>query len=450
MSHLESPATTVAEWTATLLWEACRREPRADSVRRALAGGADLAWAASAAADHRISPLLWRALGTSGSLDALGTDRAALGGITEALKMEALLLLPRAVALAVRPLTYAGLEPVVFKGPAVAARYPEPGLRPMDDIDLLLPEADHRSALDALGRAGWQVARAGGGDHYDTLLTHCEVPSLFLELHYGLEHASHRVTALDPDTLWALRQPLECAGTPAFGLPPAEELVVLAAHAGKLYHSFRRLVWIADLAMIVGAAASDGTAIDWDHVHAVAEAARCVTVVGAALAMARRSGVDAPAVLFPLPTWGWRGDAVRRLLSVTWPLTHLELSSTQVSYALIDARSQRAKFLFVLLTSGHGLRPRVRRMYYLLRRALARPQPRATPPEGLVPAQNPGKTARSVSSAGGVTGEGRGVARVEPAIDEPAEGLGGQHQIGVRPALAGDERQRDGEVPCRI
>ena len=29
--------------------------------------------------------------------------------------------------------------------------------------------------------------------------------------------------------------------------------------------------------------------------------------------------------------------------------------------------------------------------------------------------------------------------RVEPAVDEPAKGLGGQHQIGVRPALAGDE-----------
>ena len=140
----------------------------------------------------------------AGSLDTLGPDGAALGGMAHASRMEALLLLPKAVALAVRPLTDAGLEPVVFKGPAVAARYPEPGLRPMDDIDLLLPKADHRRALDALGHAGWQVARAGGGDQYDTLLTHREVPSLFLELHYGLEHPSHRVTALDPEALWAM------------------------------------------------------------------------------------------------------------------------------------------------------------------------------------------------------------------------------------------------------
>ena len=165
VSHLESPATTVAEWTATLLWEACRREPRADSVRRALAGGADIGWAVSAASEQRIGPLLWRALGAAGSLDALGPDATALGGMADAARMEALLLLPRTVALAVRPLTDAGLEPVVFKGPAVAARYPDPGLRPMDDIDLLLPEADHRRALDALGNAGWQVASPGGTRH---------------------------------------------------------------------------------------------------------------------------------------------------------------------------------------------------------------------------------------------------------------------------------------------
>jgi len=372
VSHLESPATTVAEWTATLLWEACRREPRADSFRRAFAGGADIGWAVSAASEQRIGPLLWRALGAAGSLDALGPDGAALGRVANASRMEALLLLPRAVALAVRPLTDAGLEPVVFKGPAVAARYPEPGLRPMDDIDLLLPQADHRHALDALGHAGWQVARPGGRDTNATVLTHREVPSFFLEVHYALEGASQRVTALDPGTLWAMRQPLECAGTSAFGLPPAEELVVLAAHAGGPHHRFVRLVWMADLAMIVGAAATHGEVVDWDRVRAVAGAARCVTVVGATLEMARRAGLDAPAGLFPLPTRGRRGDAMRRLLSVTWPLTNLELPGWQLRYALTDARAQRVKIFFAHFVRGHGIRARARRVAGLPPRAVPR------------------------------------------------------------------------------
>jgi Uncharacterised nucleotidyltransferase len=369
------PATTVTEQTATLLWEACRRDPDPASLRRALAGGADVGWAVSAASEQRIGPLLWRALGAADSLDALGPDGAALGGMADAFRMEALLLLPRAVALAVRPLTDAGLEPVVFKGPAVAARYPEPGLRPMDDIDLLLPRADHRRALEALGQAGWQVARPGVGDHYDTVLTHREVPSFFLEVHYGLERASQRVTALDPGMLWAMRQPLECAGTSAFGLPPAEELVMLAAHAGKPHHRFVRLVWMADLAMIDGAAATHGAPVDWDRVRAVAGAAQCVTVVGAALEMARRAGVDAPAGLFPLPTRGRRGDAMRRLLSVSWPLTNLELPGWRLKYALTDTRARRVKILFAHLALGHGIRARARRVAGLPPRAVPLPPP---------------------------------------------------------------------------
>jgi Uncharacterised nucleotidyltransferase len=357
-----SPTTTVTEQTATLLWEACRREPRADSLRRSLAGGADIGWAVSAASDHRIGPLLWRALGLASSLDALGQDGAALGGMADASRMEALLLLPKAVALAVRPLTDAGLEPVVFKGPAVASRYPEPGLRPMDDIDLLLPKADHRRAVEALGRAGWQVVGPGGRHTNATVLTHGEVPSFFLEVHYALEGASHRVTKLDPGMLWAMRQPLECIGTSAFGLPPAEELVVLATHAGGPHHRFLRLVWMADLAMIVGAAAAHGTAVDWDRVRSVAGAARCVRVVGAALEVSRRAGLDAPTCLFPLPNRGRRGDAMSRLLSVTWPLTNLELPGWQLRYALTDARSERAKIFLAHFAHGHGIRARARRV----------------------------------------------------------------------------------------
>jgi Uncharacterised nucleotidyltransferase len=349
------------EATASLLWEACRRCPDPAAVRRALTGGADVSWAVAAATEHRIAPLLWRALGEANALDALGQERAALGALADAFKMEALLLIPQAVARAVHPLTEAGLEPVVFKGPAVAARYPATGLRPMDDIDLLLPGSDHERALAALGAAGWRVVRPNGADRYDTALRHDEVPSLFLELHDGLEGTSQRVTALDPGSLWARRRPAECAGTAAYGLPVAEELVVVAAHAGKPHHGFSRLLWIADLAMLAGDAESRG-GVDWEHVHAVAARARCLTVVGAALELARRAGVDAPTELFFLPSRGRRGDSVRQLLSPTWPLTHLDLPGYRLNHALTDSPARRLKILLVLRASGHGLGARARRL----------------------------------------------------------------------------------------
>jgi Uncharacterised nucleotidyltransferase len=361
----------VIEPTARLLWEACRPEPDRDCVRRVLDGGADVTLAVSAAEEHRISALLWRALDTADVLDMLNADRTSLKGTADAFAMEALLLIPRAVDLAVSPLTAAGLEPVVFKGPALAARYPRPGLRPMEDIDLLLPRGDHTRALSALAAAGWSVVRAARDEQYDTVLTHPEVPSLFLELHFGLETASQRVTTLDPVTLWSRRQRAVVAGTPAFVLPQDEELVVLAAHAGKPHHGFVRLVWIADIAMIVRAAEDDGNPVDWHRVRAVAGSTRCVTVVGAALAMARHAGVDAPTDLFPLPSRGWRGAAMRQLLSVSWPLTHLELPGYQLNYALADDPMQRLKILLVLRGSGYGIGGRVRRMLALPRRALS-------------------------------------------------------------------------------
>jgi hypothetical protein len=411
LTTLAAPTSTAA--TAVLLWESCRRDPDPPAFRRALNCGADIDRAVAAATDHRIAPLLWRAFGAADVREQLGPRRDALCALADTIKMEALLLIPRAVALAVRPLTDAGLEPVVFKGPAVAAHYPEPGLRPMEDIDLLLPRRDHTRALSALGAAGWRVLRPGGPDLYDTVLAHDEVPSLVLELHYGLEGASQRVTSLHPERLWERRRPMACAGTPAFGLPLVDELVVLAAHAGKPHHGFARLAWIADLAMLVGDAAARGTPVDWERVHAVARAARCTTVVAAALALAGHAGVEVPA-RFELPTRGWRGQALDRLVDRSWPLTHGALPGYHLNFALTDAPAQRLKILLVLLASGHRVGTRARH-------AAAWPRRRA----GL----GTGEHGAQVRQESGIARALRRVARIESAVDEPREGFGRQLQV---------------------
>ncbi len=359
MYRMRYEVTGALEQTSKLLWESCRRHLDTTAVRRAVTEGADTTLAVAAATEHGIDPLLWRAVSAAGVLDVFGEEGTVLRAVADAYRMEALLLIPRAVAQAVQPLNDAGLMPLVFKGPAVATRYPEPGLRPMGDIDLLLPVTDHERALMVLVRAGWRVIREGRGGHYDTVLAHDDVPSLFLEVHFGLESSSERVTALDPAILWERRVLVECAGTMAFGLSPADELVVLAAHAGKPFHGFTRLIWIADLAMVVEYAASSGSPIDWNRVRAVAEEARCLTVVAAALALARHSGVESPVGLFPLPTHGWRGRALRQLLSITWPLTTHELHRYQLTYALTDAPAQRLRSLLVLMGRWHGLQRRI-------------------------------------------------------------------------------------------
>lgn len=367
---------TVRVFTARLLWEACRRNPDPDGFWQALDAGADLRWAAAAAVDHRLVPLLWRTVAAAGAQDLLGSERDALETAADAFRMEAVLLHPPAVALALRPLTDADLEPVVLKGPVLASRYPEPGLRPMEDIDVLLPKGQHVRAIEALQGAGWQVARARSAafDLYDTVLTHPEVPSLCLELHYGLERRAVRLTGLDPLSLWKRREPIVCAGTAAFGLPLNDELVMLAAHAGKVQHRFVRLVWIADFAMIVGDAAEHGAPVDWSAVHSVAEQTHCVTVVSLALAMARRAGVEVSPKYFPQPNPSRRHSTMQWLLSETWPLTDPAVPGTRLDYALsvTDGRAQRIKVLCAYWTLGHGVRRRLRRIVSTPQRVLHR------------------------------------------------------------------------------
>jgi hypothetical protein len=222
----------------------------------------------------------------------------------------------------------------------------------MEDIDLLLPFRQHPAALATLASTGWKVVRAAARDRYDSVLQHPEVPWLTLELHYGFEAPYQRVTALDPDQMWARRIPIDCLGTPAFGLSPADELVVLAVHAGKPFHGFQRLMWIADLAMVVGAAEADGSAVDWEEVRRVADEGQCRTRVGAALALARHAGVDVAPELVGLPAAGWRREALAALVDLEWPLRLGEISTFHLRYALTDSRRFRAK---LLAGTWHGL-----------------------------------------------------------------------------------------------
>jgi hypothetical protein len=132
---------------------------------------------------------------------------------------------------------------------------------------------------------------------------------------------------------------------------------MLSAHAGKPFHGFTRLVWIADLAMVVGHAAESGQPVEWERVRAVAEAGRCLTLVSAALALGRRAGVEAPGSMFPLPARSWRATALRRLLDVSWPLEVDDPSNFHLRYALTDGWWRRAR---LVAGSGHGMQTSAR------------------------------------------------------------------------------------------
>lgn len=355
--------------TAQLLWLASHRRPDGPAVTRVLDAGGDAGLGCAAAAVHRLGGLLWRSLEHAGAIDALGDQRALLAEAVEVQRMRELLLVPRALELAVGPLASAGIEPVVLKGPAVAVRYPGTGLRPFDDLDLLVPRRQHAAAVDVLVRSGWTQSRSPRRDRYDSVLVHPSLPDMPLELHYALEAWYDRASSLDATQLWERRRPVELWGVPCFALPTAEELVVLCAHAAKPYHGFSRLIWTADLAMILGEAAERGETVAWDRVQELAGAARCTVAVGAALSLAVLAGADVPSELRRLPQRGWQAEALRRLVAGDWVLR--AAPPIHLRFALADDRRRRLMLLVGYthpMPGTQGLRWRFRTMGHAVRR----------------------------------------------------------------------------------
>ena len=264
--------------TAGLCWAACRRSPAPSDVRAAIDDGADLEFAADLAVAQRFSPLLWRAL-LAAEVDTHDHKWAdVLRDDAARCQAQARLLMPRLGSLVFEPLRSKGLEPLVIKGAALAERYPDKALRPMDDIDIIVHDAETERAADTLVEAGWRRIEKPH-DVDEIHLTHPAIPGLPIDLHRALEHDYDRTNRLTSNQLWNQRVPATLHGAAAFSLPVELELVMLAAHAAKPFHSFGRLMWAVDVAMVVTHEEGSGGGIDWDEVARLADSARCRTAV---------------------------------------------------------------------------------------------------------------------------------------------------------------------------
>ena len=354
--------------TARLLWSAARPVPDPEAVRDAIQAGAAVDRAAEAALEQNVGPLFWRSVQAAGVASALDPATAARLRKDAALReCQAELLQPVALRLIVEPLVAAGFEPLIFKGPAMARLYPEPGLRPMDDVDVILPPAQHDTAIAVLTDAGWAEVRREGA-HYDTYLTHPRVPDLPLELHRDIANPRERANGLSGEDLWSLRTPGDCFGTGAWVLPPEVDLVALASHAAKPFHHFRRLIWSVDFAVLIMR-----SNMDWGRVASFARDARCTTALTVSLHNAARLGAEVPSELRAMDGSATRRASLAAVLDDEWPLIEPDPGVVhRLRYALADTARDRAS-LFAGEISREGRRNipvnTLRQLWRLLRRA---------------------------------------------------------------------------------
>ena len=130
-----------------------------------------------------------------------------------------------------------GIEPLLIKGWSAAQPYPEPGLRPYGDIDLVVRSHDMEKAE--------AVRQSFGDKKFSIDLDHSEITTLDYR---GIN------AFFDKSTLVPLN------GTPIRVLSPEDHLRVIAIHTLK--HGVWRPLWLCDIAAAVENRPSD---FDWEY-----------------------------------------------------------------------------------------------------------------------------------------------------------------------------------------
>ena len=159
------------------------------------------------------------------------------------------------------------IETLLTKGPALSVRcYGDPGMRQYADLDFIIREADIRrgtqvmldsgyqprvplAAIDAKKLTGEYAFRKAGTD-------------VLIEFHTERTFRYHP-RPLEIEKLFARRAGVMIDGRQVPALSIEDELILICVHGAK--HFWERLMWIADVAALIGR-----QPVDWDRTMTVA------------------------------------------------------------------------------------------------------------------------------------------------------------------------------------
>ena len=153
---------------------------------------------------------------------------------------------------AIAALKAAGLPVLVLKGAALAFQaYESPGLRPMRDVDLLVPSEGAGTARAALEGAGWTPTERHGEGFLGSIhgLSYRGPGGFEVDLHW---HALlERPLAAADRVLFERAVPLALPGAVALAPAPEAHLLLVSVHSQR-WSAVRHLVGIADAVVLLG------------------------------------------------------------------------------------------------------------------------------------------------------------------------------------------------------
>ncbi len=256
------------------------------------------------------------------NLTALGVDDELLGlfkGVHRYIWAQNQLLLGRMTPF-LQALEQAGIPTLLLKGAGlVAGSRLDAGMRPMKDLDVLVPTRQTKAAVKVLVRRGlvpvlgmpaWFVTEYAPtfecGWGFETI-EHGR--SLRLDLHWHASYVSRQPDA--DDDFWDAAREVDLRGVRTRALAPADELLVALVH-GLHWDPLPTYRWVVDAALL---ARGEAGPVDFDRLVEQARRRRVVAMVIGALAYLRRE------FAVPIPSETIR--ALRR--SLPGPIERLEL-----------------------------------------------------------------------------------------------------------------------------
>jgi hypothetical protein len=226
-------------------------------------------WLPGKAELHGLGPLLYTHLKATDSLAPVDVWREIKGLYLR--HRHANQLRAEALKEILQAFEAASIQSLALKGIALAHLvYPEPGMRPMRDIDLLVPEPEIEKAAQTLIQLGYrsddQQARMlpPGHHHIPALGRQVEGMTLNVELHHRLYPEVHYYPSYSFLELSERSVPFQLNGLAARTLGYEDLLEHVYRHAlgPPLLGSDLRYVWIADLVSLVEKYVDS---IDWER-----------------------------------------------------------------------------------------------------------------------------------------------------------------------------------------
>jgi hypothetical protein len=177
----------------------------------------------------------------------------------------------RNAALPLQSFNNAGIRTMIIKGAALTTLYyKDLGLRPMNDVDVLVHQDDALASFNLLEKLGWRPSLKELKSFDKKYLSFFHSLGFEDDTGFSLDINWHLIKlccGVDADdSFWKSALPIKFQDMPVFVLNPTDQLLHVCFHG--MTHIPMSLKWIADAIMIIN---HSGSEIDWDHLLAQAQ-----------------------------------------------------------------------------------------------------------------------------------------------------------------------------------